>query len=756
MEGARTPLPASTGLADATLRLVALLPLLLVQAGRRTCPLVWGLVGAVAWLGGALSAGSPDSGPAAAAARPWTPSHWAEASGVVAGRVLADPRERGDRWSAPVAGLAWSPDGGDAPRPPHALFRGRGAAPPRGAVVVARAGIRPAQRGGTPGGFDERRWLRGRGLTRVAWVDTLGMMGPPDLAARVGAALGRARAGIAERLERVLPPPEAPVARAVLLGLGLPDNLRAAFAGLGLAHLFALSGLHVGIIAGLGLLALRILPLPAARRGILLIPALVVYALLVDLPGSVVRAVGLVSLVLLGPLAGRRVDTLRVLGLVFWANVLWRPGCVLDVGVQLSYLAAGGIVAGQRVLAGRTGSRLGGALAVPVCAQLATLPVVARTFGVLPVWGPLVNLVVVPVFGAIVAMLAAGLMLATVWPWAGEGLLAVAAVGVRLVVATAAALVETEGGRTVGLADWGTARVTTHLVLVVALVLVLRRPGRRALVAGAAVYAGLLVAATWPSSPVGSVSVWQLDVGQGDCALVEFADGWRAVIDTGPAWYGGGGPLERDVWPWLRRRGIGSLDAVVLTHGHGDHTGGAGALADRVAVTRWLVAGQARAPAGAVEVRPTAGDTLHASGGWALVCLHPGADPGGVSGENDHSLTVGLIGDGRLRGLWSGDLEAAGETLLLPRCPPVPPEGLDVWKAGHHGSATSGSTPLLETLRPRLVVISTGVANRHRHPSHGPYVASGDTLPILRTDLHGAVGLHWTGRGLEVQPLRPP
>ena len=104
MEGARAPLAAGMGVADATLRLTALLPLLLLRVGHRAGAVVWGLVGVLAWLGGALSAGSPASGPAAVAARPWTPSRWAEVPGVLAGRVLADPRVRGDRWSAPVAG----------------------------------------------------------------------------------------------------------------------------------------------------------------------------------------------------------------------------------------------------------------------------------------------------------------------------------------------------------------------------------------------------------------------------------------------------------------------------------------------------------------------------------------------------------------------------------------------------------------------------------------------------------------------------
>ncbi len=552
------------------------------------------------------------------------------------------------------------------------------------------------------------------------------------------------------------------MARAVLLGQGLPADLRDPFASLGLAHLFALSGLHVGIIAGLGLLLLRPLPLAAPTRGLLLIPGLIAYAALVDLPGSVVRAVGLVSSMLLCRALGRRADGLRSLGWLLWLNVLWRPWALVDVGTQLSYLAAGSIVAGQRLIArrladaGRARRATAAALGVTLSAQIGTLPVVARAFGVLPLLGPLLNLLVVPVFGAVASLLAGGLVLTLVWPWAGDGLLACAAVGLRLVLVAASITAEFGGGLDRGVPVWSAGRLMAHVVLVGLFVAVLRRRSVVAWCGGLLCYGVILTSAAVSPRVSGSPVIWQLAVGQGDCALVEFADGWRALVDTGDRWRGGGSPLQRDVWPWLRRRGIRRLDVVVLTHGHADHTGGAEDLTERVRVGQWLVGGRARPPGDLSARVPEVGEALHAHGGWSLVAYHPAVADSALAHENDHSVALGLIRDGRLRGLWTGDLELAGEARVLERVPPVPAAGLDVWKAGHHGSITSGSPALLERLRPRLVIISTGVANRHHHPSHGPFVAAGDTLPILRTDLDGSVGLRWRDGVLEATTTRPP
>jgi len=115
--------------------------------------------------------------------------------------------------------------------------------------------------------------------------------------------------------------------------------------------------------------------------------------------------------------------------------------------------------------------------------------------------------------------------------------------------------------------------------------------------------------------------------------------------------------------------------------------------------------------------------------------------------ENDRSLVVALCARDTLRALWTGDLEKEGEGNLLPLLPPIAATGIDYWKAGHHGSRTSGSASLLDALRPHLIGISCGVANGYDHPSHGPYLCDGDTLVIVRTDVTASLRLSWPKYG---------
>jgi competence protein ComEC len=760
----------------AVVRLAALAPLLLALPAGRLTGWPWLLVVGLAGWAGALSAGELARRPAATAPTLLAPSHWHEATGLGQLRVTARPRqdERG-RWSAPARILAWQgdPTPGDGPVPPRAgegvMLRADGPPPVLGAVVGGYWRLRPPRRAPVAGGFDEAGWLQGR---QIHWTGgrqddrAEPRQAVAGAAARAGRVQGFLQEDLRGRLARGLPPREASLAGAVLLGGGVQSHLREPFVRLGLAHLFALSGLHVGIVSGLLLVVLAPVARTDAHKLALMVPALGAYTVLVDAPDSVVRAAGLVLLGLTLKVAGRAVDGLRLLGLLLWLNLLWQPTSLLDVGLRLSYLAAGGIVLGQRLLGPRLRTWrppwrwLGAALTVSLSAQLATLPVLAESFGVLPLIGPLVNVVAVPVFGIAATCLGAGLLLSVVWPWAGQGLLACGWLVLRPLQAAAAAGEQVRWLER-GLPPWGLERWLLYAGLAGLLVIVLARArGRRLCLVPVLIVTLGLVAGAGPrwtrQGPAAHTEAWQFAVGQGDCALIRLPDGWTCLVDTGGRWFGGGSNLGRDVVPYLRRLNLRRLDAVVLTHGHADHTGGADDLARVLRTGAWLVAGSAAPPAGATTVvRPVAGDTLHAAGRWALICVHPPGPDWHAPNENDHSLSLALCHDEEVVALWTGDLEGPGERVMLDHLPPVPRDGLPFWKAGHHGSRTSGTEPLLRAVRPQLVAISCGVANRHRHPSH----ASFGQARLVRLDLQQTLHLRWDRAGRlawhALQPLPP-
>lgn len=758
---------------------------------------VWGVsLGGALWYGWRETA-ARRSCPAVDLPDPWRPSRRNTCRSGLLLRVTGWPGQAADSWSAPAVVVAVGRQRrGEfplAPRPGEGiLLRGQGEAPPLGALLAAGVESGPGGSPAQPGGFDMARFLAGRGLVWDGRVrETCFVAGasgrraggageeggappasPRPIPAEVGAggrwtpaaaaALAPVRTWLLERLARDWPPREAALLAGVLLGERDASSRRnqEPFARVGLAHLFAVSGLNVGIVLGLMLfLAAPARPGPNARL-LLALAALPPYTLLTGATGSIVRASSFVLLTLAAPVLGRRGDSLRAVGLLFWLSVLFLPGSLLDAGSRLSYLAAAGLIVAMRL--GRSWRQCPHAaarwFALGCAATLGstwfTLPDTAASFGWLNLLSPLANLAAVPLFSAIVWVATLALLAAPLCGWVAQALAADAWLLARaLEIGTA--LIDRAPAR-LGIPALGPGRAAALLGLSLALGLALagRGPlpprGRRA----AAVLLSLALLAVLPlgrAAPAGRMTAVQFAVEQGDCAALVFPDRSVVLIDTGPA-LGAGLAVTRSAVPWLEREGVRRLAGVVLTHAHDDHTAGASEVARRYRVDRWWLGGRTAAPPGlpaAARVeRPVAGDVLHEAGGWSLVCVHPPADaPEAGENENDRSLAVVLRRGAAPAALWTGDLERSGEGRLLAAGALPPGLRLQFWKAGHHGSRTSGGPELLAGARPALIVASCGVANRHRHPSHGPFTVGADTVPLLRTDRDGSVHLAWERDG---------
>lgn len=755
---------------DLGLGLIALLPAALAL-GRSPARViaVWSLVALAGLFGGAGARGQVLARPAWQGSSTHGLTVFRRWEGASLLRITSWPESGpGATWKCAALLVAMEPAAGEGPRRGDGIYlRGSGRLPRPGDLVSGRFLYTLPQSGDLPGMFDERVFLGGRGLTWKARQLTEGdpRIHPP-IWRGPRRTLARLRENLVERLQRIMPAAEGQLAAAILLGrrTGASRQAAAPFAALGLAHLFAVSGLHVGVLLALIMIPARGLGLGPGQRFLLLAAILPPYALLTGLPGSVVRAAGLVLLAALAGPLGRRARPLHLLGVLFWAGLLWRPSQVQDTGVLLSYGAVMGIllwprVRGEGLAIGMDRLKpVGEALQISLSAQWGTLPVVAASFGRISMLSPVANLVAIPLFAMAVWIIALALLLPA-------GLAADLAVWAWLILRCLAGAVAwlTERGISGGhglpsptpwaIIVWLTTSMITAGVL--SRTALGENRFRSALVAILALGIVLVSFSSGPRGllPADGPQVFQFAVGQGDAALVTFPDGWRAWVDTGENWRRADGrlqgPLDRSLLPWLERYGLRSCDTVVLTHGHGDHTGGAPFLLIENEDLQLVFGGRADEGLDLAQrprrpVRGQARQVLHHWEDWRLEILYPFEDAPVGLGENDRSLVVALRQGADLRFLWTGDLERRGEKLWLERNPPGP---VDVWQAGHHGSDTSGTPALMECLRPRLVVISCGVENRYRHPSHGPYLVGRDTVPVLRTDRDGSLLFRWNEAG---------
>lgn len=575
-------------------------------------------------------------------------------------------------------------------------------------------------------------------------VDSLDLL-PPD---RGG---WRDPGGMAGRVQvrlGALFPDERGMVEALVLARkeGLSPAVKESFSRAGTAHLLAISGFHVGVVAGLLLLAGGWMGLAFPTRFLLGSAGVWGYVLFIGLPDAALRAALILTLLSLGRLRNRAVAPLGALASAFLLFLFGDPGALLRPGFQLSFAGALGLVVWGPPMARRlsegNGFRvpppLAGGLAAGVSATLATLPLVAWHFGRVSLVGIPVTLLAAPM----VTLAIPGILLSLLASLASPSLGAFLARGVELDLRLLARMVE--WAATLPWASVWVSRpgLVAGVAGVLAASLVLearpraRQGGGRTLLALGAL-SGLIL---WPVGDRvvgrGTVELVVLDVGQGDALLLRSPRGRWILVDAGPKneSFDAG---ARVVLPYLRRRGIAALDLMVLTHPDMDHVGGAEAVLREYPVAGVLDPGVPVGTGvflGALEGArergvpwrvAEAGDSLDLDGLALRVLWPPGAgalkDPATLrqmealeAGEGANARSIVLeLRYGDFSALLTGDAPAPVEEEVLSR---ILSPGIRVLKVGHHGSRTSTSPELLERISPELALVSVGGRNRYGHP----------------------------------------
>jgi competence protein ComEC len=588
-------------------------------------------------------------------------------------------------------------------------------------------------------GFDRRTWLARQGVHETLAARSLVTLGRRG---GVQGALDRLRDGARAALQAGGDDESSRIATGVALGgtAALADGTVEAFRASGLAHLLAVSGGNVVLLvaAVLGLAWLARVPRPLAHG--CTIPAVVAYAAIVGGGPSVVRAAATGVLVSLAWLVGSARDPWHLLALAAAAVLALDPWAVAGPGFQLSFAAVAAIHGfAPRIRAWLEGTvvplRLCAPLSISLACTLATAPIALIDFGRTSLVASLpANLLALP---AVAPLLWLSLAACALWPVA-PGAAAVLDGAVRALGAYI--------GLVARLGAWLDGALPGRALLVAAVVgalawLTLRRRGAGALAGGVA---GLLLALAWPSArasppPPRALRVTFLDVGQGSAALIE-APGLRALVDTGPP----SARAER----LLRRRGVTSLDALLLSHDQLDHDGRAAAIVRGLRVALLVtpaITGHSASLVDAVSAARARG-TRVLSGRAGLVLRTGGVQlrvvgplhPTPATPANDAALVV-LVRQRACSFLLPADAESP--VLLADDLAPV-----GVLNVSHHGSADPRLARLLTQLRPHLAVISVGAHNSYGHPAATTLAALAEAgVPVRRTDREGDIALGCPG-----------
>ena len=563
----------------------------------------------------------------------------------------------------------------------------------------------------SPGSFDYEGFLFRHGIGATGYVLR-------EQAEVLGGAerfpLLRARAAIMRAMLRALDGNKfSGVAAALAIGdrSGIDTEQWKVFQNTGTAHLVAISGLHIGLVAGLIFLLVKFLwrrsawlcaHLPvtlAATLAALLAASL--YAAMAGFSVPTQRALIQLAAIAGAILLRRHARPWDMLGLALIGVLLLNPLSAGEIGFWLSFGAVAAIfyVFGGRVNLGR--NKVMQLLRTQWAVGIGLLPLLVWFFHRATLVAPVANIVAVPVYSLLVVPLVlVGVVFLGCWPWLGALLLKLAAWVMSLVWWLMERLAE------LSIAQLPTP-VPTLLAAVIAcigalwLMLPRRVPSRWL---GAVLLLPLFV--SLPSGiPVGGFNLALLDVGQGLSAVVRTAK-HTLVYDTGPA-FSESDAGQLVVIPWLRSRGAGTPDLTIISHGDNDHAGGLRSLR-----TAWpkmpVLSGAPEQVAG--SQRCVRGQSWEWDG-VRFEILSPDVDD--PTRGNNASCVLQISGAGG-NALLVGDLERAGEEQLLEM--DTARLGSDVLVVPHHGSLSSSSDAFIEAVAPRLALFPVGYRNRWGFP----------------------------------------
>ncbi len=550
----------------------------------------------------------------------------------------------------------------------------------------------------------------------------------------------------------IFPDDGSPFAKALLLGdtSGLDYETESDLSASGIRHVAAVSGLHVSILFSLIYLfsgKQRLLTV------ILGIPVLFLFAATAGFSPSIVRASLMQLLMLLALLFKKEYDPPTALSFAVLVMLTVNPLAITSTGFQLSVASVAGIF----LFCGKINNwlldpkRLGkykknkplsklinmvtASISVSLSALITTTPLTAYYFGCVSLLSALTNLLCLWVVTILFCGIIGACILGTVWIPLGKGLAWLLTWLIRYILTIAEIIASVP----ISVVYTKSPYVVAWLIFLYILlcVFLFSKQKRPAILCSCAVLSLCVALLTsWTEPLLDEYRVTLLDVGQGQCVLLQ-SNGKTYMVDCG-------GDYDEDAADtaaaMLLSQGVNHLDGLILTHYDKDHVGAAGHLLYRVGADVLILSeGSEASDWDPTLLKHHKGEVLRADEdmqiNWenGMITLYSGWT---TETSNESSLCV-LFQTEKCAILITGDRSAVGEEVLLKT---VALPKLDALVVGHHGAGSSTGEAILEVTRPKMALISVGKDNAYNHPSQQTLDRLTDyRCQIRRTDLEGTI-----------------
>lgn len=540
----------------------------------------------------------------------------------------------------------------------------------------------------------------------------------------------------------------------------LQEDIEKAYQELGIVHLLAISGLHVGLLVGGIYFLLIFCGLTHEKSKVIMLIFLPVYMVLTGGAPSVIRASLMVMIYFALQLLRQKISPLDVISFTYLCLLFINPYYLFQIGFQLSFVVSFGLLLSSKILQNFTSWILKLTI-VSLIAQICAIPLLLSNFYEFSLISLPMNMIFVPFYSFILLPLAIVSTFSLSIPFIGPLFVylitSLLDLSHQLVLFTSAIpyLTMTTGKPSL-----------LFLFFCVAVILFLfiryeKTKNGKTLITPTLLLLFLFICQAFGQqvNPIGQVLT--VDVGQGDSIFIQQPfNGGTFLIDTG-----GKVSFPKEEWeksnrsysiaksvtiPYLKSIGVTKLNGLFLTHGDFDHIGEVLTLVDEIRIDQIIIpVGFERGELegkiikkayekGIIIKEVQSGDQLK----FKNTSFHVVSPKTLTESKNNDSLVL-WAEIGGLRWMFTGDAEINSEEQIIKSYPSLK---ADVLKIGHHGSKGSTSERFLNAIEPSYAIVSAGYNNRYQHP-HKEIIDKllERNINILRTDLDGAILYRYKG-----------
>jgi len=588
----------------------------------------------------------------------------------------------------------------------------------QGDIIVAEGNLECLGFQRNPGAFNERSYLLIRGISAKLKAEMFNV----EQTGKKLAITRRIRDYYGQIFERIMPENEAQIMKAMLLGdkVFLSKEIQELYKDVGIAHVLAISGLHISVIAGVLWWLLKRIGLNKNLQSIIVVVILWMYAALTGFSVSITRSAIMMSIIIIGTLIEEKPDPITSWSFAALVLLVYNNLYLWDIGFQLSFVAVGSLILltpfFRKIYI--IPEKIRNYIAPMIAVTLGTTPVIAYYYYVISPIGILMNLLLIPLITIVVIIGFIAMLISPIHLLLAKGIIGSAYYLLKIIEKSSQlALKIPFSTLIIGRPDF--LELSMYLLFIGLILWYLKLTlEQRQKIKNYVIGINILLVVFIGLKRVipGDLSVTFLDVGQGDSIVITTPHHKTFIIDGGDV--GNGKKIEQ----FLKYNGISRVHGAILSHAHSDHMDGLGELALSYPFEKLFLS---QIPiedthfkafydiiqSEHIPVHKMSAKDVIKDKDIEMTCIYPIQGLNQIEG-NDASVVL-VLKHNQVSYYFTGDIEAYYEKEMARN---IEKNHINILKVPHHGSKTSSTQELITQVAPDVAIISCGKKNRYNHP----------------------------------------